>query len=202
MICVTTYNELENKDLFFEFCKAESNDTRQSAHSNMWCEEWASTPDTLVYQLHKRYRYFDGNGEFHIAFDDDKIIGCSGVYRSQFCNDLAIVGCRTWIKREYRNKSIPREYLLPANKEWALKNNCKAAAITFNEYNRNLIEPFKRKRFGEVRSERAPHHLFYNDLIEIKFPVEIFKTKQWLSYETLDKNFHFDWTSIAYKDRP
>ena len=71
--------------------------------------------------------------------------------------------------------------------------------ISFNEYNKNLIQVFKRRRFGENKdriNNRQPHHLFYNEMNEPKFPVIIQYTKQWIIYEKLDPSFDFDWTSI------
>jgi hypothetical protein len=44
---------------------------------------------------------------------------------------------------------------------------------------------------------RQPHHLFYNGAIEVKFPVTIQYTKQWVLYEKLDPRFEFDWQIIA-----
>jgi len=199
-IRLVTYDELENKNLFFEFCQQASQEINQPAHNNMWDINWQARPDTLVYQIDKRLRYFDNNGEFHIALDNNKIVGCAGVYKSVFSNELAIGGCRTWISKEYRNKGIPRELFLPAHKRWAKENHCKAIAITFNDYNKNLIETFNRKRLGEHRSARQLHHLFYNNLTKVEFPVTIQYTKQWVIYETLDSTFNFDWKNIAHKD--
>jgi hypothetical protein len=86
------------------------------------------------------------------------------------------------------------------HKQWAIDNNCKAIAITFNDYNKNLIETFKRKRLGETRSPRQLHHLFYNNFNVIDFPLNIQYTKQWIAYEQLNLNFMFDWNTIRWKD--
>ena len=78
-------------------------------------------------------------------------------------------------------------------------NECKYSE---NEYNKNLIQVFKRRRFGENKeriNNRQPHHLFYNGINELDFPVTIQHTKQWIIYENLDPSFNFDWSTIKYK---
>ena len=190
------YDQLANKNLFFNFCQSASQEISQSAHANMWSIDWQSRPDTLAYQIHNRHRYFDTNGKFHLALDNGVIVACSGVYKGAFSNEVAIGGCRTWISKDYRHQGLPREIFLPAHKKWALDNNCKIIAITFNDYNKNLIEAFKRKRLGEQRLPRQPRHLFYSGLNEINFPVIIQYTPQWIIYEKLT-NWDYNWQLIA-----
>ena len=197
---IITYNQLEDKNLFFKFCQQASHETTQPAHKNMWTSDWESNPDTLIYQIHNRHRYFDSSGDFHLALDGEVIVACSGVYKSSFYNEVAIGGCRTWVSKEYRHLGLPRELFLPLHKKWAIENNCKVIAITFNDYNKNLIETFKRKRFGEHRTVRQSHHLFYNNFNEVNFPVTVQYTKQWIVYEVLDLSFNFNWNSIEYLD--
>ena len=98
--------------------------------------------------------------------------------------------------KKYRNKSLPREILLPAQKKWAQDRNSGAIGLTFNDYNKNLIYAWKRKRLGELRTPRQSHHLFYNNFNEVDFPVTIQYTKQWIIYEKLDPTFNFDWSTI------
>ena len=45
-------------------------------------------------------------------------------------------------------------------------------------------------------NKREPKNLFYNGMEEVKFPVIIQYTPQWVIYEKLDKSFSFDWESI------
>jgi hypothetical protein len=109
---------------------------------------------------------------------------------------VAIAGCRTWIDNDHRNRSLPREILLPAQKKWAQDQNAAAVVLTFNDYNKNLINAWKRKRLGEHRTPRQPFHLFYNNFNEVEFPVKIQHTKQWVIYEILDSSFNFNWENI------
>jgi hypothetical protein len=161
----------------------------------MWDNNWEDKNNTLPYLLEKTDR-FTGTGEYNILFNERDVIACSGIYTSMFSPSVAIAGTRTWIATDYRNKSIAREYLLTAEKEWAIKNNFKAIALCFNDYNKNIINIWKRFRLGEDRSPRQSHHLFYNGLNEVLFPVTIQYTKQWIIYEVLESDFYFDWETI------
>lgn len=197
MIVVQTYTD-KLKDTFFDFLK--STNTSDPASNNMWDDAWAEKNYTLPYILEKTDRFKGKNGEFHIVFDDDKIIACGGVYLSNFSRNISLAGTRTWVDKKHRNKLIMREVLLPRQKTWSIEQGCKIVAISVNEYNKNLLKPFKRIRLGEDKnrmSDRQSHHLFYNGAIEVDFPVTIQYTKQWVMYEQLDPSFVFDWNIIA-----
>lgn len=197
MITVQNYNS-SVKNKFFDFLKNVGSD--DSASNNMWDDDWENKNHTLPYILENTDRFKEPNGEFHIVFDDDKIIACGGVYISAFSKYIGILGTRTWVDKKYRNKLIMREVLLPRQKAWSINQGCKILAISVNEYNRNLLKPFKRIRLGEDKNrmtDRQEHHLFYNGAIEVDFPVTIQYTKQWVLYEKLDPSFEFDWSIIA-----
>ena len=184
-------------EIFFNFLREASQETTQPAHENMWHDDWQSQVHTLPYLLTYTTR-FTINGTYNIVFDGDIVVACSGVYASEFCPELAIAGTRTWISKDYRNKSIARN-TLANEKEWAVENKFKAVGICFNDYNKNLINIWKRYRLGEKRTPRKPYHLFYNGLNELDFPVTIQYTKQWIIYEKLYEDFNFDWDSIKWK---
>jgi hypothetical protein len=161
----------------------------------MWDDDWGNKIITLPYLLEKTTRFTIG-GKYNIVFVNDTVVACSGIYTSAFCAELAIAGTRTWIHKDYRNKSIARDILLPAEKAWAIENKFKAIAICFNDYNKNMTKIWNRIRFGEKRTPRQSHHIFYNGVNELEFPVTIQYTKQWVMYEKLDPSFDFDWSSI------
>ena len=193
---IVPYFELNHQHLnFFNFLKNASKEIMQPAHINIWDDDWSTKNNTLPYLLENTDRFRIG-GKYHIAFDNDTIVGCSGIYTSAFCPELAIAGTRTWINKDYRNKSIARNVLLPAEKAWAIENKFKAIAICFNDYNKNMPKIWERIRFGEKRTPRQSHHIFYNGVNELEFPVNIQYTKQWVMYEKLDPTFDFDWSSI------
>jgi hypothetical protein len=194
---IITYRELSShqKTIFFNFLKEASTEITQPAHTNMWDDDWVNKNHTLPYLLEKTDR-FNGSGEYNILFNGDAVIASSGVYVSNFCPDLVIAGTRTWIHKSYRNKSIARDYLLTTEKSWAIQNNYKAIGICFNDYNKNIINIWKRKRLGENRTTRQSHHLLYNGVNEVPFPVTIQYTKQYIIYEVLHSDFYFDWDTI------
>ena len=186
------------RDVFFDFLKEASLELDQPAYENMWNNDWKNKNNTLPYLLEYTNRFTSG-GKYHVIFDGDQIVGCSGVYTSAFCKELAIGGTRTWVSKEYRHLSVAREVLLPAEKAWAIENNFKAIAICFNDYNKNMTKIWKRVRLGEKRTPRQLHHMFFNGVNELEFPVTIQYTKQWIMYEKLDPTFDFDWLSIKEK---
>lgn len=183
------------KDQCFEFCK-EASLQNETAAVNMWAEDWAVKSHTLPYILTNSNRYSGNNGEFFLIIYQSDIVGCGGVYFSEFDSRIALAGCRTWIQPTHRNKSLSRELLLPAQKKWAHDRNASVVGLTFNEYNKNLISTWKRTRLGENRMPRQPYHLFYNNFNEVEFPVMIQYTEQWVIYEKLDPTFNFDWSTI------
>lgn len=190
----------EEKIECFNFLKDEVNDIKFKSYVNMWNDDWRNKVETLPYILEKTER-FSKNGQFIFLKLNEQIIACSGVYKSDFSNDVYIAGVRMWVNKNYRNMRIPRNFLLRKNKEWAINNKAKIIALTFNEYNKNLIKALQRNRIGEINNRintREQSFLFHNGLVELKFPVLIKNTKQWIVYEQIDKNFNYDWNLIKY----
>jgi hypothetical protein len=167
----------------------------------MWDINWQTKTNTLPYILEYTDRFDGINGVFHIIYEEDNIVACGGVYRSKFNDFVSMAGVRTWTDSKYRNNSLLREFLFPLHKAWSIEHDIKIIALSFNEYNKNLIQVFRRIRLGENIERignRQPHHLFYNDLNEVEFPVNIQQTKQWVVYEKLDPLFEFDWNNIRW----
>lgn len=191
------YNKLSRYDrlIFFKFLKDTQQEKNKKAAVNMWSDDWKYRPETLPYILEKTDR-FNSNGKFNIIFDDKTVVGCSGVYRSNFCNEIAVLGTRTWINKIYRNQYISRDFLLPDEKKWAIDNNFKLIILTFNEYNKNLMQLWHRNRIGLNKKERNFYHFGYSGIEIVPYLVEIQYTKQYVMYEKLDKNWSFDWSLI------
>lgn len=183
---------------FFDFLKSQQT-TDDPAWTNMWDDNWQNKSNTLPYILTQTNKYKGNEGAFYIVYNDETVIACGGVSKLATNAFIALAGTRTWIAEEYRNQNIARNYLLPEHKAWAIKNNCKQVALTFNDYNKNIIAIWKRTRLGENRSPREPRHLCYNNFNEITFPVTIQYTSQWVIYEKLDLNWEFNWAMIKTK---
>lgn len=195
-----TYQSLSNNEQeeFFSFLRS-TQQYDSPATVNMWSDNWQSKKETLPYLLEKTNRFDGVNGEFHIFYDDASPIACGGVYISSFSKFIGIAGVRTWVDPTYRHRSILREFMLPIHKQWCNNSNLKAVAVTFNQYNKNLIQVFKRKRLGEMSDRictRNQQHLFFNGLVEVPFPVTVQYTPQWVIYEKLDLEFDFDWSLL------
>lgn len=198
-----SYDNLTTKERenFFSFCKTTSLETTDPASVNMWNHFSVDAKNTIFYKLEKTAYFEEPNGKFFILFFNNNIIGCSGVYRSTFNYDIFIVGSRTWIKKEFRNLSLNKKYFFPIQKQWVKEKNGKIIALTFNNYNKNIISIFKRNRLGETNTRilgRLPGDLFYDNFNEITFSLNIHNTEQWACFEQLDTNFYFDWSSIKY----
>ena len=127
---IIRYSELIDNIDFFNFLKAESLETSQPASINLWTENWQSDSHTLSYILTNTTRFNGVNGEFYILSDNGKIIGCSGVYISEFSKDIVIVGVRTWINKKYRHLGLNKDYLLVEQKKWATNRNAKIIALS------------------------------------------------------------------------
>lgn len=185
-----------HKEVFFNFLQT-TKDSLDPASVNMYSRD----KNGILHILEKTSRFSDINGEFHILYFDNRIVGCGGIYISDFCQYIAIAGVRVWITPEHRNNSIIGKHLLPLHKSWAIQKDCKIVALTFNTYNKNLIKVFKRNRLGEKNlriGNRQPSNLFYKNLYEVPFTVSIQNTEQHVIYEKLDEQFEFDWSIIKY----
>lgn len=196
---IKTFSQLDDRSKFLDFCQQASTEIDQLASENMYHPDWVNNPNTLPYQLIMSDRYSFPKGEFYFLLFDDQIVACSGIYQSDFNDQLVIAGCRTWIDKKFRNLSIARDFILPAQKRWAKENNYSAIALTFNDYNKNIIQIFKKRRLGEKRSPRESKHLFYSNFNQVEYPVNIQFTKQWVIFEKLNDDWNFDWQSLKYE---
>jgi hypothetical protein len=196
---IVRYSDLADDAEFFNFLKTQSLEVDQPASVNLWTEDWETNVSTLPYILNNTKRFDGTNGEFYILYENDLIIACGGVYISDFSKDIAIAGVRTWVSKNYRHLALNKDYLLVEHKKWAMNKNIKMIALSFNEYNKNIIQIFKRNRLGEKPgriNSREPHNIFYSGLHEVNFPVTIQYTRQWIIYEKIDNTFNFDWSKL------
>jgi hypothetical protein len=190
-----------NKENFYNFLKNENYISRDKSMVNMWNDNWEDHPYTLPYLLEKSTRFNSPKGKFYILEYNNEIIGCSGCYISDFSNLISICGARLYMKKEFRNKLLVREFLFPVQKQWSIDQGCKILVLTFNEYNKNLIYSFFRFRLAETRNKlsiQTPDKLFYKNVYKLDFPVTIQNTKQYVVYEKLSEDFNFDWESIRF----
>lgn len=188
---------------FYNFCKAASQETKDPACENMWNHNNPNDSRTIKHKLENTDIFNGIKGRFFILYCNNTIVGCSGIYQSPFSSDIYLAGSRTWIHKEFRNLSLNKKYLFPIQRSWAIERQCKLIALTFNDYNKNIIEIFKRNRLGETNNRvgnRSSLELFYNGFRQIDFPIWLNYTKQWVCYEPIDSYFTFNWESIRYNN--
>jgi hypothetical protein len=182
---------------FFKFIKLAAN-SQDPAAKNMYDKNWRNLPNTLPFLLYKTNRFH--NGIFVVVYCQDELIACGGLYSSDFSSRFALAGTRMWIKKEFRNKFVARNYLLPYFKKYAIENNYQAIGVCFNEYNKNLAKTWFKTRLGEKKNPRTWYYLGFDNLELLDHAVSIKNTKQYLLYEKIDKEFVFDWSTIAWKE--
>lgn len=190
MITVQEYTP----DLFNEvlrYCKRQHNDV-DAAASNMWCKKWQQSSETLLYILLKNDRFAGEKGKFFLLREDDEIIGCGGAYISSFSEKVAFLGVRTWISKEYRSMQLVKDYLLVAQKKWAIGIGIETLAISFNAYNKNLRKLFLR---GQAIGTRTEDHLFYKNCNVLDYLTVIQNVPQYVMYENMT-DYTFDWETL------
>lgn len=193
---IINYDDIHKLD-FLEFCKNASLDTSMPAHENMWNANWQQDPGTLPYLLEIEKRFSENTGEFVVLKYGDEIVACSGSYRSDFDDLIAVVGVRSWVNKDHRSKFLLGKYLYPRHVKWAKENGFKQIIITFNEYNKKLTNVFLRNGLGVVKNRKSTS-LFFNGVNEVPFPVKIKNTRQFILYEKLDPDWDFDYQKIKY----
>lgn len=191
MISINEYADSMLSDLL-SYCKMEYS-IKDSASVNMWDNSWHDKPNTLPYILSYSDRFTSPNGKFYLLRDSDKIIGCAGVYKSSFSEKVAFLGVRSWVSKEYRMRQLVRNYLLPAQRDWAIEHGAEVVALSFNHYNKNLIKMFTK---GQVLLTRTEKHMFYKNFNALKYPVYVQGILQWIIFENLS-DYQFDWASIS-----
>jgi hypothetical protein len=192
------YSLVEDKTEYFKkilaWCDHASKDVDSPASHNMRIEDWQNSEDTLAYILHNNRRFYK-RGEYFFLEKSGEIIAGSGIYRSDFDNNLTIGGVRSWVNEPYRAKFVIGKYLLPLQLKWAKENHYKTIALTFNDYNARLINYFRRSGLGIVKN-RNPSSLFYNGLYELPYQIIVKGTKQRVIYHKIDEDYEPNWASV------
>lgn len=191
------FDSADFKETFFNFCKAAFKEKDQPAHSNMWDDNWRTNNNTLLYHLFVSKRLCCDSGETFVLMQEKEILAVSSIYISPFDENVAIGGVRSWVVNEFRGKFVIGRHLLPLQLAWSKNKKIKTIALTFNDYNRDLINYFKRSGFG-IKKNRNPNSLFYNGLYEVEFPINLQYTKQWAIYHKIDETYEPDWEKIKW----
>jgi hypothetical protein len=186
------------KKELINFCKTAYHNKKDPAHVNMWHPDWENNSETLLFNIFVSKRLCGATGETFLLWRDDLLIAVSSVYVSSFDSNVAIGGVRSWVVGKYRGDLMIGRYLLPLQYQWAKKRNLKTFMLTFNDYNKKLINIIKRSGFGRVKNRTEEKPFFYG-VHTIDFPVTIQHTKQWIVYDKIDKNYEPNWKKIEHR---
>ncbi len=181
-----------------EFCKFANSFADDPAHVNMYHKYWQDHPETLPYLIYNSDRFKDSNGDFFVLKLNRKIVAISGVQKSSFDDNVAMAGIRSWIVPNLRAKMYIGHYLLPEHLAWAKSNGLKTVLLSFNNYNKRLMNYFKRTGMG-VPKKRNETRLFHNGVFEVPFSVNIQHTEQWVLYHKIDETYEPNWENIRFK---
>jgi N-acetylglutamate synthase-like GNAT family acetyltransferase len=188
-----------NQDELLAFCKQLSNEKTHPAYKNMWVDDWENDKSNLLYLIYIKKRLKEPKGQFYVLKIENKIVAVAGVYISDFDSRVAIGGVRSWVVEEYRSKFLIGKHILPCQLQWAKEKNCALFFLTFNNYNKNLINIVKRTGFGR-KKQRTPDMLFYNGVHIAPFSCKIQSPEQWVVYDIIDDTYEFDWNKIKYRN--
>ena len=200
---IVPFSKVTDREGYFkkvlEWCDRISKEDEKPAAYNMRIDNWENEKDTLAHILWNKTR-FDGRGEYFFLEYRGRIIAGSGIYRSDFHNQVAIGGVRAFINKEFRSQFLLARHVLPAQLAWATPKDYKAILLTFNDYNKNMIKMFTKTGLG-VKKNRTPDMLFYNGVHVIDYPILIKNVPQWAIYHKIDESFDFNWQTIKAADK-
>ena len=105
MYVVKAFEDVD-KEQFFIFCQQAFLDATQPAHVNMWDNNWREQTHTLPYLLEIEKRFSGDNGKFFVLYYNKDIVGCSGIYQSDFNQHICLAGIRSWINSDHRGRFL------------------------------------------------------------------------------------------------
>lgn len=185
----------------FTFCKECELDVAKHASQNMAFTNWENKPNTLLYILLKTNRFKNGNGIFSFIYDNNKIIASSGAYKAEFDSNVIIGAVRAWKMPNYRGSIVVAEHIMPIHLKWAVDNHGKVFALTFNEYNKNVMMSMNRQ--GKYAKAKNKYFLFgskssnfYREFLPLPFKVMIQNTEQYVIYRNLVDGYEPLWPKI------
>ncbi len=196
-ITTAIVNKKTQSKEILDFCGYASTFTNDPAHVNMYHKNWEDRPETLPYLIYISERFRDNNGDFYVLKINNVIKAISGVQISPFDTNVAMAGIRSWIDPSLRAKMYIGHHLLPLHLSWAKEKDLKTILLSFNGYNKRLMNYFKRSGMG-VPKQRNETRLFNNGVYEVPFSVDIQYTEQWVLYHKIDESYEPDWKKIMW----
>ena len=150
------------------------------AHVNMYHKNWEDRPETLPYLIYISERFRDNNGDFYVLKINNVIKAISAYKLVLFDTNVAMAGIRSWIDPVLRAKMYIGHLPSFFTFIWAKEKDLKTILLSFNGYNKRLMNYFKRRGMG-VPKQRNETRLFNNGVHEVP-SVDIQYTEQWVLY--------------------
>ena len=192
-------NEISN-DIWLDlelFCQKAQIDTNKQAAINMAYDNWENKPNTLLYLLKFDERFKKNNGFLSLLYDNNQIIACSGISLANFDRNIAIGGMRTWIHKEYRAQNLIVKHIRPIHLAWCVARLLKVYALTFNEYNLNLMQILNRAgKYSKYKNRQifgSHNDEFYQNMTILDNTINLNNTKQYVMYHKFDKDYQIIW---------
>lgn len=205
MEVITITKETVNDKIFNDiktFCLTVEKEKSKPAWENMSFTDWENKPQTLLYVLLKTNRFNSGSGVFSFLYKDNIIVASSGAYISDFDSHVIIGGVRAWKLSSLRGGYFISKNIMPIHEQWAKTHNGKIFALTFNEYNFELMQ--KMNRSGQWERARKSKFLFgslrdtyYQDMNVLPYTVNIQNTTQHVLYKRFDESYEPAWPRIC-----
>jgi hypothetical protein len=176
-------------------CQQAEQEQTKPAYENMKVKDWETNTNSLLYILQKTSRFSKNQGMFSCLYDQEKLIAISGCYTCDWDTNVVIGGVRAWVVPEYRARYLQSLYLLPAQKRWALENKCAVFALTFNDYNKKLMNIITRSGKYQNKAKKGVGHTrpeFYDNFVLLPKKVIIQYTPQWVIFEKL-REYSVNW---------
>ena len=169
---------------------------------NMRLQDWQCTPNSLLYLLRKTNRFSCNQGLFTCLYDQTRLVALSGCYRSEWDQNVVIGGVRAWVIPEYRARYLQARWLLSAQKNWAYQNNCAVFCLSFNDYNKKLMNIITRSGKYQNKAKKGVGYTrpdFYDNFTLLQQKVMIQYTPQWVVYQNL-REYMVKWPFVEPND--
>jgi hypothetical protein len=182
-------NEELNFEKIYNFCKCAANDDNPAA-DNMSVSDWENNSASLLNAIYKQKRFDKtNNADYFFLEHNDHYIAGSGFNHLDCDANICILGVRTHTLISYRSQLLHGNLILPTQKEIAKQLGYKSLIMTFNEYNRWLIDCINHLSVnkGKILGHRVPE--FYKNWNTLDFKISVRHTDQLCCYQHIDTSY-------------
>jgi hypothetical protein len=187
IVFLTSKNREEYFDKLFDFCSR--NFENKPIFQNYDVIDWENKPHTLLYVLYIEKR-FDECGYGVYIDENNKIIAGSGMYRSEFNNDIFVIACRTLKDKSCRgyDKNVMR-YIWSEQVKIIKEKNAKGVMMTYDvdKESRMVKSFFKNKKL--LQKSRLVNNTIpeLQNLKILDFPIKMKGVYQYIVYKIFDE---------------